>query len=432
MSWFSSGLACLLGALPLTLAQAEDWPQWRGPNRDGVWNESGVVKKFDSDQIPVLWRKPISSGYSGPTVAEGRVYVTDRVAEPKQIERVHCFDAATGDAAWSYEYDCPYEQISYEAGPRASVSIDDGRAYSLGSMGHLFCFDAKSGDVLWQHDLSAEYKIRFNELIWGVSASPLVEGDLLIVQVGGPGACLVAFNKEDGKEVWRALDDRPSYAAPIVIEQAGEPVLVCWTGDSVSGLAPETGKLLWGLPFTPRKMVLAVSTPVVDKNRLFVTAFYDGSLMMELAEDKPAAISLWRRRGRSEQQTDALHSIISTPYLEGDYVYGVDSYGQLRCLDAKTGDRIWENATATAQERWGTIHMVRNDKDIWMFNELGQLIISRLSPQGYEEISRTQLIAPTSVQLPQRPVCWSHPAYANKHVFARNDEELVCASLAAE
>ena len=180
-------------------------------------------------------------------------------------------------------------------------------------------------------------------------------------------------------------------------------------------------------------MVIYVPTPVVCGDRLFLTSFYDGSLMLKLRQDEPQVEKLWKRQGASEQHTDALHAMISTPYLEGDYVYGVDSYGELRCLDARTGNRIWENLTAVPKARWATIHIVRNGSRMWMFNERGELIIGELSPQGFHEISRAKLIEPTTEQMGQRGgVCWSHPAYAYQHIFARNDRELVCASLAAE
>ena len=419
---------CCLGA---GHGQADDWPQWRGPTRDGVWREQGVVEKFSVERLPLKWRVPITSGYCGPTVADGRVFVMDRLDTPTQIERTHAFDEQTGKELWSHQYDCEYT-VQYVAGPRASVSIDGGRAYALGTMGHLHCYDAGTGKILWAKDLNEEYKIRMP--IWGISASPLVDNDLLIVQVGGAeGACLVAFDKVNGAERWRALSDRASYSAPIIIEQAGRRVLVCWTGENVVGLDPASGKVGWEHPFKPTRMIINVATPIVDENRLFVSSFYDGSLMLKLLPDRLGVEQIWRRLGPDERQTDSLHSIISTPYLQGDYVYGVDSYGELRCLDAKTGDRVWESQEAVPRERWATIHMVRNGEKIWMFNDRGELIMSRLSPRGFEEISRAKLIDPTTEQLRRKDgVCWSHPAYANKHVFARNDKELVCASLAAE
>jgi outer membrane protein assembly factor BamB len=426
-------LASLLTPILFSLAGADDWPQWRGPNRDGVWHETGIVEKFKSNPLPAKWRVEIGSGYCGPTVANGRVYIMDRLARPDERERVLCLDEKTGSQIWSYEYSCTYDRIGYHypAGPRASVGVHDGKAYALGATGRLHVFDAASGKILWQKDLDQQYSIDMPN--WGIAAAPLIYKNLVILHIGGQGACVVALDKDSGDEVWRALTDRAQYSAPILVEQAGQPVVLCWVGDSVSGLAAPTGKVLWRYPWKPRKMPIGVATPVVDGDRVFCTSFYDGSLMLRLRQDRPEIEKQWQIAGTSEQNTDALHSIISTPVFEGDHIFGVDSYGELRCLNAPDGQRVWENTTAVPRARWSTIHFVKNGNRHFLFNERGELIIAKLSPQGYEEISRTKLLEPTEEQLTQRGgVCWSHPAFANKHVFARNDKELVCASLAAE
>ena len=155
--------SCLLRA---TL-RADDWPQWRGPTRDGVWRESGIIEEFDRQQITPRWDVPISGGYSGPTVAEGRVYLTDRVIEPDQMERVHCFRWTDGRKIWTHAYPADYGRISYRAGPRASVAIDDGRAYSLGSLGHFVCLEAATGKVLWKKDPTLDFHARVPT--WGIS-----------------------------------------------------------------------------------------------------------------------------------------------------------------------------------------------------------------------------------------------------------------------
>lgn len=411
-------------------ATADDWPQWRGPTRDGVWRETGLVDRFAGERLEPLWRAAIGPGYSGPTVAQGRVYVTDRQTEPQPVERVLCFDAATGRPLWSHAYECRYSGVGYPAGPRACVTVTDGRAYSLGAMGHVFCFDAADGRVLWQRALHTDYRIDMP--IWGVSASPLLVGELLVLHIGGSeGACIVALDRRTGQEKWKALDERGQYATPVLVEQAGRPIVVCWTGDSVSGLAAETGRVEWRVPWRPRNMPIGVATPVLDRDRLFLTSFYDGSLLLRLKATEPAVEKIWQRVGRSERETDALHSIISTPVVLGEHIYGVDSYGELRCLDVATGDRVWENLSAVPKARWSTIHFVRNGERMWMFNERGELLIGRLSPSGFEELSRTKLLEPTLEQLRQRGgVCWSHPAFANRCIYARNDRELVCVSLA--
>jgi outer membrane protein assembly factor BamB len=424
--------AIIIGILLNTQVSAGDWPQWRGPDRDGIWREKGIVEKFDKPQLSALWRVEIANGYSGPTVADGRVYISDRLTSPQEAERVHCFDAGTGEKIWSYDYECEYQKVGYPDGPRASVTINDGRAYSLGAMGDLLCFDAAKGDVLWNKDLMSEYEIKMP--IWGIAASPLIEDDLLVVQIGGNNnACLVAFDKISGEEKWRALDERASYSAPIIIEQAGKRVLVCWTGDSVAGLDPKTGKLHWRHPFAPSRMVLNIATPVFENGYLFVSGFYDGSLLLKVHPDELAVEKVWRRKGASERNTDSLHCCISTPVIQGDYIYGVDSYGELRCLELITGDRVWESLDAVPKARWSNIHMVRHEDKIWMFNERGELIICKLSSEGFHEISRTKIIEPTEGQLSQRGgVCWSHPAYANKCVYVRNDRELLCIDLSVK
>jgi outer membrane protein assembly factor BamB len=414
------------------LCRADDWPQWRGPNRDGVWLETGIVEKFDKPQLDIEWRAEIGPGYSGPTVADGRVYVTDRQTEPMQVERVLCFRAADGKPLWSHTYACIYEGIQYTAGPRAAVTIDEGRAYSLGTMDDLFCFDAATGKVLWQKDLRTLYNAKIPG--WGIAAAPLIDGNRLILNVGGEHACVVALDKKTGEGIWKALDDPAQYSAPVIIRQGGRQVLVIWTGAAVVGLDPATGAELWREEMKPSRMAIGIATPIFDGKRLFVSSFYDGSLMLRLTTDdagRPIAERLWRKVGPDEQQTQSLHCMIGTPILEGDYLYGVDSYGQLRCLDADTGERIWESQKAVPKARWAAIHIVQLHNRLVMFNERGELLFGRISPEGFEEISRAKLIEPTSDQLNQRGgVCWSHPAFANRHVYARNDHDLVCASLA--
>jgi outer membrane protein assembly factor BamB len=410
--------------------RGDDWPQWRGVQRDGVWREAGIREELPDGQLALTWSVDIGPGYSGPTVAKGRVYVMDRKADDRrQTERVLCFDSTDGKLVWSKEYEALYK-VGYPAGPRASVTVDGGMAYAVGSMGHFHCLNADTGEVVWKRDLQTEYDIQMP--IWGIAASPLIYNDLVVQQVGGANnACVVAFNKKDGKEIWRALPDRAGYSSPIVIQQADRDVLVCWTGDSLSGLNPKSGEVVWSHSFRPSRMPIGISTPVLDGEMLFVSSFYDGSMMVRVPKATLTSELVWQIRGPDEKNTKSIHSMIGTNILESGYVYGADSYGEFRCLDATTGERIWEDLTAVPKARWAAIHMVRNGENIWMFNERGELLISKLSPKGLQILDRCQLIEPTTDQLPSRGgVCWSHPAFAEKSVFARNDKSLVKASLA--
>lgn len=227
------------------------------------------------------------------------------------------------------------------------------------------------------------------------------------------------------------MDEQASYASPIIVRQAGKDVLVCWTGDSLSGLDPLTGKVHWTHAMPPSRMPIGIGTPVVDQGRIFVSSFYDGSMMVELSPERLTSQLLWRAVGPDEQRTEALHAMIGTSILLDGYVYGVDSHGEFRCLNAKTGERIWEDQAAVPRARWATIHMVRQKDRVWMFNERGELLLARLSPSGLQITSRAQLIEPTRSQLNQRGgVCWAHPAFAERSIFARNDQRLVRASLA--
>jgi outer membrane protein assembly factor BamB len=176
-----------------------------------------------------------------------------------------------------------------------------------------------------------------------------------------------------------------------------------------------------------------VATPVVCNDYLFVSSAYDGALLLKLDRDQPVVEQLWRRKGTSERATDALHCLISTPLMDDANIYGNDMAGVLRCLDVRTGDRLWENKTALPQTRFSTTHFVRQGENIWLFTDRGELIIAKLTPQGYHELSRTELIKPAVTQSPDSvPVCWAHPAFSNKHIYARNDAELVCAELAVK
>jgi outer membrane protein assembly factor BamB len=419
----------LINLLNSSVIQADDWPDWRGPRRDGTWTESGIIRKFESSGIKILWRAPVDAGYNGPSVSEGRVFLMDRQEKPSETERVLCFDALTGEKIWSFIYECKYESVGYPAGPRASVIIDGPRAYSLSTIGQLYCFDKVSGKVLWAKNLKEVYKIKMP--IWGIAAAPLIVDDKIIIQTGGTNnSCVVALNKINGDEYWKNLEDDASYSAPILIFQGEKKVIVVCTGENLAGLDPGTGKVYWQVPFKSG-MFLNVPSPVLYKNYIFVSCFFNGSMLVKLGETETTVEKVWQRSGKDVQATDALHCCISTPLIKDDYIYGIDSYGEMRCLDLLTGDRIWEDLTAVKKARFANVHFVQNGEITWMFNEHGELIISKLSPKGFEEISRAKLIEPTTTQFNRsgQGVTWTHPAFANKHVFIRNDKELLCADL---
>jgi WD40 repeat protein len=411
----------LLAAMPV---RAEDWPQWRGPNRDGVWRETGILTAIPPGGLKIRWRARVGNGYSGPVVARGRVYVTDY--QPRtEVERVLCFEEATGKSLWVHSYPCPYEDMEYGNGPRASPTVHEDKVYTLGTKGHLFCLDAVKGDVLWKKDLVKDFNGKIPR--YGASAAPLVVGDLLIVCAGGqPDGSVVAVDRNTGKERWKALEDRPAYSAPIVITAGGCQQLIVWTADTVTGFAPATGKVYWQVPWKVTfDEAQVVASPVLHKNLLLcLSAWNRGSKMLKLDPAKPAASVSWATRMKPT-------TTISTPLFQDDhYFYAIEYDGSLCCLDATTGKQVWATREPTSK-RLGTAHLTPNGDRVFLFNHTGHLILAKLSPKGYEEFGRCLLVEPTAGYRPHGLVAWAHPAYANKCVFARNDRELVCASLAA-
>jgi outer membrane protein assembly factor BamB len=434
---------CVLGILVNALPGfADDWPQWLGPQRDGVWRETGIIQKLPASGLNVKWRVPIAAGYSGPAVTGGRVYITDRQQgtkfgsrDPFQRgvipgnERVLCLDAETGKVIWKHEYDCPYD-VSYPAGPRATPMLHEGKVYTLGTEGHLFCFNATNGKILWSREFKKDYQV--DTPMWGFSAHPLIDGNKLICLVGGNGSVAVAFDKNTGKEIWKSLSAKePGYCPPMIYTVGRTRQLIIWHPESINSLDPETGKLYWSQPFAVRSG-LSIPTPRLQDDLLFITSFYNGPIMLRLDREKPAASVVWRGKSNSERNTDGLHSIMCTPFVGEEYIYGVCSYGQLRCLKTKTGERVWETFAATTgdkEARWANAFLIKNGDRFFLPNEKGDLIIARLTPTGYEEISRAYMLEPTNTAA-GRDVVWSHPAFANKCVYARNDKEIICASLA--
>lgn len=421
-------IALGLLAGPPSQVSADDWPQWGGPQSDCVWRETGIVDKLPAGLLPRMWSAPIGDGYSGPAVAKGLVYITDRQKEKEPgTERVLCLDAETGSQLWVHEYPVRYT-VSYPAGPRATPVIDSGRVYTIGAEGDMFCFDARKGTVLWQKNFKKDYNTKLP--IWGMASAPLVDGEQLITLVGGTdGATVVSFDKASGKELWRAINDpQVGYAPPRIFTFGKTRQLIIWHPEAVTSLNPENGKKYWDVPFEV-KVGLCIPTPQKVGNRLFVTSFYNGPLMLDVSPDKPEAKIAWKGTSNSEKDTDGLHSIMPTPIVTEDYIYGVCSYGQLRCLDAKTGKRIWETFAATGNDRWWNAFLIPNGDRVFLHNEQGDLIIAKLSPKGYEELSRAKLVEPTR-PVNRRMTIWSHPAFAMKSVFARNDKEIVRVNLA--
>ena len=432
-------ITALLFLASLPEVFADDWPQWLGEKRDGIWREVGVRKDLPEGSAKVLWRQPVGLGYAGPAVAKGKVYVPDFVmadgdfdwrsqgGRPREgVERILCLDAETGKPLWKHEYEVTYT-VSYPGGPRVTPTVVGDRLYFQGTMGHLWCLDAHSGDVIWSHDICKEYKCRPPR--WGYASHPLVHGDLVYAVAGGEGQVLIAFDKKTGKEKWKALSsDEAGYCPPLILKHAGVEQLLFWYPEAVVSLDPSNGKPYWSVELKPIYGIARMA-PRLLGNQLFVSGpGKNVAVLLELDPQKPGVKEVWR--GANDT---AVYPLNAPPQMREGVIYGVDGESSaLVAVSMENGKRLWSDtkpslaADAPEKARHGTAFLVYHEpnEQYWIFGEMGDLILAELSADGYKELGRQHILEPTNGAW-KRPVVWTHPAFANQSVFVRNDKELI-------
>jgi outer membrane protein assembly factor BamB len=408
----SLALALAVGAWLTPLAHPVDWPQWRGPGRDNRWPEPGLPARLPGKLTP-RWKQPIGGGYGGIAVAGRRVYVMDRQKTPAEVERIVCLDAGTGKTLWAHAYPVRYGRMEFGNGPRATPTVHAGKVYTLGALGHLHCLDARTGKVMWARDTVKEFKGRVPT--WGHACSPLVDGKRLIVQVGGqPGAGLVALDLDTGKEVWRALDDPPGYSSPVIVNTGRWRQLVYFSPRHVVGLEPDTGKLRWRVPFAGITYDVAISDVVYADGVLLASNYWSGSKAIRLDERGLNPEVVW--------EGTELRLLMSTPLVQGKYVYALDRFRGLKCIEMRTGKVVWDNEHVTPRDRNPQASLVWvSDTKALVLNAPGELLLVGLSPRGLEHLGQAPVVGKT----------WAHPGFAAGCVFARTDGEIVCVPLAA-
>ncbi len=443
------GLVTLISASATPSAiRGDDWPQWLGPRRDATWRESGILDDFPQSGATVIWRRKIGGGYAGPSVANGRVYVADFIADasrpvarPKDAgpwtratipgkERVVCLRESNGEILWIHAYDCDYRSaFDYANGPRVTPTVSGGKVYALGAEGRLVCLDATSGDVVWSRDFRKDYGLQTP--VWGWASHPLVDGDRLLCIVGGQGTTAVAFHKDTGKEIWRALSSKePGYSAPVIHHVGERRQLLIWHGEAINGLDPRTGKVFWSVDTKPFS-AMACATPVHSDSHVFLMAYKHWSMMLTLDTEPPGAKVLWRGRPKL-----GISGAINTPVIHDGFIYADGDSGRYTCAEVATGRWRWTTYAPTTggrPKRWATAFTVRIDngsaKDRYVLaNDQGEIIFATMRPSGYNETSRARVIEP-SQRVWNRPLVWAHPAFANRRVYQRSDREIVCVSL---
>ena len=428
------------------VALADDWPQWMGEKRDGVWREEGVRTDLPNEGAKVAWRTPVSWGYAGPSVAKGKVYVSDFVITEGHFdgkgqggtprtgaERIVALDAKTGKELWKHGYEVTYT-VSYPGGPRVTPTVLDGKVYFQGTMGHFTCLDAETGKVLWERDICKEYGSKPPR--WGYSSHPLVQGELVYTVAGGDGQVLLALDKDTGKEKWKALSsDEAGYCPPRVIKHAGVEQLFFWYPEAVVSLNPASGEIYWSYELKPIYGISRMVPQVLD-NKLYVAGPGKKiAALLQLETGRPGYRELWSSTG-----ANAVQPLNAPPFMKDGVIYGVDSESSaLIAVSKETGERLWTTRQPSLAEgspersRHGTAFIVYHEgnNQFWLFSETGDLILAELSKEGYKELGRQNILEPTNGAW-GRKVVWTHPAFADKSVFARNDKEIVRVDLSSK
>ena len=394
---------------------AEDWPRWRGPRGDGTWQAPKLSEKWPEDGLKRLWKRSVSPGFSGVSVAGGRVFLMDRPDKEKhgETERVVCFDADSGETLWTYSYEAEYGDLDYGKGPRASVTVRAGKVYGLGAVGHAFCLDAKTGKQFWVRDLVKEEKARLPT--WGFSAAPESYDDLMLYHVGGrPTGSVLALDANTGQTRWRTGKEPAGYGPPVPITRGGRRELICWGPNHVVGLPLGGGDELWRIPYKITYGV-AIATPIYREDIVLVCGYWHGSKAIKLGENLGDAKLLW-------EEKESLCGLMSQPLYKDGFCYLLDRGQGLTCFELKTGKILWRDGhklTPKDRNPQASLVWVGDTNQALALNANGELILCELTPKGYREMAREQVVGKT----------WAHPAYSGNRVYARSDREIVCLEL---
>jgi outer membrane protein assembly factor BamB len=396
-------------ALTLTVAAA-DWPQFLGPNRNGSTSEKVAAWKGD---LKPAWKVPVGDAHSSPVVANGIVYAFYQ-PKGKDADALAAFDAKTGEKKWEKSYDRARFNPPFGVGPRSTTSVDDGKVYTLGNTGILACWDAATGAIVWKIDTLKDFHAP--NLFFGVSTSPLIVGDRVIVMVGGKEAGVVALDKSTGKTKWQATSDPASYASPVLIGSNAARQILVLTGSNLRGLSVD-GKELWAVPFKDRLNESSTS-PVKAGDIVVGSSVSAGSigLRVESKGDEWMAEPVWKK-------TD-LTCYFSTPVVVGKQMYMVNGAATivnpsitLRCVEVETGRILWEKPKIA---RYHAAIIRTGDNKLIMLDDNGALTFIEPDAKEYKQVVKSPVCGPT----------WAHPALVNGRIYLRDDKELMCVPLA--
>jgi len=379
-------------------AFADDWPQWRGPNLNGISKETNWSTSWPTEGPKQLWKAAVGIGFSSVAVAQGRVFT---LGNKDETDTVFAFDAESGKQLWKHSYPCPLDPIYYEGGPGSTPTVDGNNVYTLSKRGHALCFDTATGKVLWQKNLMEE--LGAQKPRWGFAGSPLIEQDHIILNVGAAGT---ALEKTTGRVLWRSDTNATGYATPIPYSVDGERDVAIFSSKALVGVRVRDGRQQWRFPWEER-WDLNAADPLLIGDRLFVSSFGRGCALLRLTPSGPSV--LWENKNLA-------HHFNCGVYLNG-FIYGIHGNTDqperdLRCIDATTGGLKWK------QTGFGLGSLLAADGKLIVLSDRGELAVAPAGPAGFKPVARAQVLGGK---------CWTVPVLANGRLYCRNAEgTLVC------
>ena len=397
-------LGILMGAFGpglLSVAQGADWPNYRGPDYNGITSETGWKSNWGDSGPKVLWKKSIGIGFSSMTVANGRVYAMGNTGKKTNTDIVYCFDAVTGDEIWTHSYPCPLEPKYYEGGTLSTPTADGDKVYTLSKMGSLFCLNAADGNVIWQKELNKNMGCKFPT--WHFSSSGLIVGDMLVLNIGDAG---LALNKNTGATIWSNGKGQCGYATPVPFVMGGQRGLAIFSKDSIIAVSPNDGKKLWQFTWKTKNDVNAADPIIYDKYVFISSGYNRGCALLEINAGR--ATKVW--------ESKVMRNHMNCCVLYDGFLYGFDE-STFKCIAPRDGEVKWSERSLGK----GALKMSADGRMIIM-SDKGELVIAQANPQQFKVLVQAQILP--------KGKCWTTPVLANGKIYARNAAgDLVCVDI---
>jgi outer membrane protein assembly factor BamB len=388
------------------VAASNYWTNFRGPRRDGKYDETPVSTNWPSGGLPVLWKQPVGVGHASFVVADGKAYT---IEQRRGQEVVAAYDINSGRELWTQKWNAQFTDSTGD-GPRATPTWDNGRIYALGATGELRCLDANTGSVFWGKNILSDNQAR--NLPWAMAASPLIVDDKVIVLPGGTsGKSVVAYNKMTGAPVWRVLNDTQAYVSPMLVDLAGRRQIVVVSASRVVGLAPEKGELLWEYPWDTDNGINVSQPIMIDRNRFFISSGYGkGAALVEVkgSGNSYTASTVWENKNMKNK--------FNSSVLYNGHIYGLDE-GIMVCLDVNTGERKWKEG------RFGYGQIILTNGHLIVTSDQGEVALLKATPEKYTEVARFSALQGQT---------WNYPAIASGRLLVRNSNEMAAYDLSTK